>query len=125
MRGPRPLVQHELTAAQARLLERHERGLRRLADTLAAKNGMRPADIMFVIADRRGLIGKALSAALSTPAIGAVVLPGRAVELAAWVECLAMHGPVWELRRSLSGMPTIVIDSNDVMAVVRLVEHSP
>ena len=36
MRGRRPVVQHGLTADQARLLRRHARGLRlRLADTFA------------------------------------------------------------------------------------------
>ncbi len=118
-----PVVRYALTEAQAQLLERHERGLRRLASELARRSAVEPVDIMFTIADRRGLIGKALSAALSTPAIGPVVLPGRAVELAAWVGRFALHGPVWHFLGATTGIPVVVIDEHDVMAVVRLVER--
>lgn len=127
MGGSRPTVQHRLTDTQACLLERHERGLRRLAATLAQRNGMRSADIMFTLADRKGRIGRALSAALSMASIasiGPIVLPGRAAELAAWVERLAVHGPVWDFTDGSPGIPVIVIDANDTMAVVRHVEHS-
>ena len=74
-------MQHVLTAAQARLLERNKNGLLRAASALSAKTGMAPTAIMFTLADRKGRIGRALSAAVPIPAIGPVVLPGRAVEL--------------------------------------------
>jgi hypothetical protein len=79
---------------------------------------------MFTLADRKGRIGNALSAALPSSAIGPVVLPGRAAELSGWVERLAMHGAVWDFRDGSIGIPVIVIDADDVMAVVRLGEHS-
>lgn len=120
----RPNVQHTLTEAQARLLARHARGLRRLAGSLAVKNGFRPEEIMFVLADRTGRIGRAISATLSIASIGPSVLPGRAAELDAWVERLAIHGPVWDLSGVTTGIPVVVVDADDVMAVVRLVEHS-
>lgn len=123
MRGPPAHVQHGLTEAQARLLERYERGLLRAASRLAVKNGMAPTDIMFVIADSTGRIGGALRSALPVAAIGPVVLPGRAAELDAWVERFAIHGPVWDLRSGSSGISVVVIDAYDVMAVVRLVEQ--
>lgn len=119
----RAVVQHHLTAAQARLLERHERGLRRLAGELAARRNMDVAEIMFTIADRNGRIGRALSAALPT-SIGPVVLPGRAAELDAWVERLAVRGPVWDFTAGADGIPVIVIDERDSIAVVRLAEPS-
>jgi hypothetical protein len=121
--SPRAVVQHHLTAAQARLLERHERGLRRLASTLSARNGVKVVEIMLTLADRKGRIGRALSAALPT-SIGPVVLPGRAAELGAWVARLAVHGPVWHFTEGTNGIPVIVIDQHDVMAVVRLLEPS-
>jgi len=124
MRGPRPVVQHGLTAGQGQLLKRYERGLRRLADALSAKNALAPADVMFVLAAAEGRIGGALRVALPVAAIGPVVLPGRAAELHAWVKRLAARGPVWDLRGSSSGIPVVVIDEHDAMAVVCLVEHS-
>lgn len=117
----RPTVQHRLTDAQARLLERHEQGLRRLASTLAMRNGLDLTEIMFTIADRKGRIGRALSAALPT-SIGPVVLPGRAAELSAWVARFAVHGPVWDFTDGKKGIAVIVIDQHDNMAVVRLPE---
>ena len=119
----RPTVQHRLTAAQACLVERHERGLRRLADTLAAKNCVRSMDLMFVLADPAGRIGGALRAALPTASIGPVVLPGRAAELSEWVARLAIHGPVWDFSAASAGIPVIVVDADDSMAVARLDEH--
>jgi len=113
-------VQHGLTGRQAQLLERHNGGLLRAASVLAAKNGMAPADIMFTLADRGGRIGRALGAALPIASIGPVVLPGRAAELTGWVERLAVHGPVWDLQDGSTGIPVIVIDERDAMAVVRL-----
>ena len=120
----RPTVPHTLTEAQARLLVRHARGLRRLADVLAVKNGLRPEQIMFVLADRNGRTGRAIIATLSIASIGPPVLPGRAAELDAWVEQFAIHGPVWDLSGATTGIPVIIVDADDVMAVVRLVEHS-
>ena len=122
MCGSRSVVPNGLTAGQVRLLERHGRGLRRLADTLAAKNALAPMDIMFVVADAAGRIGAALRAALPVASVGPVVLPGRAAELHAWVERFAAHGPVWD--QSGAGIPVVVIDEHDAMAVVCLVEHS-
>lgn len=116
-----PVVQHLLTAAQAQLLERHKNGLLRAASTLSAKNGMAPTDIMFTLADRTGRLGRALGAAVPVSAIGPVVLPGRAPELATWVERLAVHGPVWDLTQGSSGILVLVIDKHDAMAVVRVV----
>lgn len=122
MAASRPTVQHAPTAAQTRLLERHERGLRRLAGELAARNGMQAYEVMFVVADRQGRIGRALSAALPKASIGPVVLPGRAGELEAWVERLALHGPVWDLLEGSTGIPVVVVDEHDAMAVVCLGE---
>ena len=119
----RPAVQHRLTDAQAGLLERHKGGLLRAASMLAARNSMAPTDIMFVLADCKGRIGRALAAAIPSASIGPVLLPGRAAELDAWVERLAQHGPVWDLRSASLGIPVIVIDAHDAMAVVRLDER--
>lgn len=124
MTTPRPVV-HALTLAQARLLERHRQGLLRLAAELAQRSGMETGDIVFTVADRQGRIGRALSAALPAASIGPVVLPGRAAELSAWVERLAVHGPVWDLTGGASGIALVVIDADDVIAVVRVVEQSP
>jgi len=124
MRGRGPVVQPGLTRGQTGLLDRHRTGLLRLASELARRNGLNSGDIMFTIADRNGRIGHALSAALPGTAIGPVVLPGRAVELDAWVERLALHGPVWDFSGGSTGIPVVVIDADDVMAVVRLVERS-
>jgi len=124
MRRSGPVVQHGLTTGQTALLERHRTGLLRLASELARRNGLNSGDIMFTIADRNGRIGGALSAALPGPAIGPVVLPGRAAELDAWVQRLALHGPVWDFTGGSTGIPVIVIDADDVMAVVRLAEGS-
>lgn len=122
MRGPRPVVRHGLTRGQTALLERHRTGLLRLASELARRNGLNSGDILFTIADRNGRIGRALSAALPGLAIGPVVLPGRAVELDAWVKRLALHGPVWDFTGGSVGIPVIAIDADDAMAVVRLGE---
>ena len=124
MRGPRRFVQHRPTAEQAQLLKRHGRGLRRLADALSAKNGLRPEDIAFVLADAAGRIGEALRAALPVASVDPVVLPGRAAELSAWLERLALHGPVWDLSGAIIGFPVIVVDEHDAMGLVRLVEQS-
>jgi hypothetical protein len=124
MPKPAPDVQHVLTAAQAWLLERHKNGLLRAASTLSAKNGMAPTDMMFTLADRKGRIGRVLGDAVPVSAIGPVALPGRAAELNAWVQRLAVHGPVWDLSGPITGIPVIVIDEHDAMAVVRLGEQS-
>jgi hypothetical protein len=124
MRRAGPFVRHGLTTGQTALLDRHRRGLLRLASELATRNGLNSHDIMFTIADRNGRTGRALSAALPGLAIGPVVLPGRAVELDAWVKRLALHGPVWDFTRGSIGIPAIVIDADDAMAVVRLGEGS-
>jgi hypothetical protein len=92
---------------------------------LAARNSMAPTDIMFVLADPAGRIGGALRAAVPVAAIGPVVLPGRAAELSAWTQRLALHGPVWDLSEGTTGIPVVVIDVHDAMAVVRVVEKSP
>jgi hypothetical protein len=120
----RPTVQRGLTDGQAGLLERHRSGLLRLAAELARRSGVGLTDIMFTLADRNGRIGRALSAAVPGPAIGPVVLPGRAAELDVWVERLAVHGPVWDFTGGSTGIPVIVIDADDSMAVVRLAEGS-
>jgi hypothetical protein len=120
----RPIVQRGLTDGQTKLLERHERGLRRLASELETRNGLTSGDIMFVIADPKGRIGDALSAALPMPTIGPVVLPGRAADLDAWVERLALHSPVWDFTEGPAGIPVIVIDEHDAMAVVHLGERT-
>ncbi len=124
MSGPRPVVQHELTVGQRHLLKRHERGLLRLAVELAARNGLEATEVMFVLADRKGRLGRALSTALATASIGPVVLPGRAFEREAWVEGLAVHGPVWDFTDGSAGIPVLVVDEHDAMAVVRLAEQS-
>jgi hypothetical protein len=124
VRGPGPVVQHALTKGQTALLDRHCTGILRLASELARRNGLNSDDIMFTIADRNGRIGHALNAALPGPAIGPVVLPGRAAELDAWVQRLALHGPVWDFTGGSTGIPVIVIDADDSMAVVRLAEGS-
>lgn len=116
----RPTVQRGLTDGQARLLERHRLGLRRLAAELARRSGLELTDIMVTLANRKGRIGRALSVAVPSPAIGPVVLPGRAAELDAWVQRLALHGPVWDFTGGSIGFPVIVIDADDAMAVVRL-----
>ncbi|HEY0467626.1 MAG TPA: hypothetical protein VGC79_25675 [Polyangiaceae bacterium] len=110
-------MQHGLTVDQDRLLERHHLGLAKLALVLAAKTGAQSTDIMFVIADRRGRLGSALGALLPVASIGAVVLPGRAAELGAWVEQLALHGPVWDCAGGGFGIAVIVIDEHDKMAL--------
>lgn len=115
------LVLHRLTDAQTLLLERHRRGLERVAVHLAARNRMRQNDLMFTVADRKGRIGQALKAALPAASIGPVVLPARAAELSAWLERLALHGPVLDLTGGgSSGIPVIVIDENDAMALCRI-----
>lgn len=113
-------VQHGLTGRQAQLLERHNGGLLRAASVLAAKNDMAAADIMFVMAERRGRIGGALGAALPLAAIGPVVLPGRAAELQAWIQRLAVHGPIWDCTGANEGIAIILIDQHDAMALCRL-----
>jgi hypothetical protein len=117
-------VQHDITTAQAQLLARHNGGLLRAASMLAAKNGMAPADVMFTLADRGGRIGRALGAAVPVSAIGPAVLPGRAAELDAWVQRLALHGPVWDCTGGSTGIAVVLIDEHDAMAVVRLAEGS-
>ena len=117
---PGAVVQHQLTVAQAQLLERHQNGLERAAVELARRNALRPVDVMFLLADRRGRMGGALAAALPDTSIGPVVLPGRARELDAWVERLALHGPVWDFSGGSTGIPVVVIDADDVMAVRRI-----
>ncbi|MEI9942200.1 MAG: hypothetical protein WDO69_33710 [Pseudomonadota bacterium] len=124
MSGPPPVVQHELTVGQRHLLKRHERGLRRLASELAHRNALEAVDIMFVLADRKGRIGRAFSAAVSIASVGPVVVPGRTAELAAWVEPLSVHGPVWDFTDGSAGIPVLVVDEHDAMAVVRLAEQS-
>jgi hypothetical protein len=120
MPAPRPVVQHSLTEAQVRLLDRHERGLRSVASELANRNGLAPKDIVFILADRKGRIGRALGAAVSVSAIGPVVLPGRAAELQAWIQRLAVQGPVWDCTATDDGIAAIVIDHDDAMALCRV-----
>ena len=117
MGATRPTLQHALTDAQAQLLDRHKTGLLRAASSLAGKNGLHPHDVMFVLADRSGRIGRALSAAVPIASIGPVVLPGRADALEDWVQRLAMHGPVWDLTHGSLGIPVVLIDQHDAMAV--------
>jgi hypothetical protein len=116
--GPRVL--HELTEPQSRLVKRHGRALRRLADELARRNGFDVLSIMFVLADTRGRIGGALRVALPLPALGPVVLPARAAQLEAWAEQLGRHAPVWDLQGTGDGIVVIVIDENDAIAVTRV-----
>lgn len=120
----KPVVQHCLTESQAGLLARHRQGLSRLASTLAAKNGLASTDILLVLADRKGRIGHALNAVSRAGSIGPAVLPGRAAELDAWVERLAVLGPVSNLTGGSTGIPVIVVDRDDSMAVVRLGQES-
>lgn len=115
-----PRVLHELTEPQSRLLKRHERALRRLADELARRNGFDALSIMFVLADTRGRIGGALRAAVPLPNIGPVVLPARAAQLEAWAAQLGKHAPVWDLQGPSDGIVVIVIDENDAIAVTRI-----
>lgn len=116
--GPRVL--HELTEPQSRLVKRHERALRRLADEFAQRNGFDALSIMFILADTCGRIGAALRAAVPLPSIGPVVLPARAAQLDAWAAQLGKHAPVWDLQGASHGIAVIVIDENDVIAVTRI-----
>lgn len=119
----RATVKRHLTVGQARLLSCHRQGLERAAVELAWRNAIRPIDIMFVLADRKGRIGRTLAKALPVTSIGPVVLPGRARELEAWVEHLALYGPLWEFSDGSTGIPVVVIDSDDLMAVLRFAGH--
>jgi hypothetical protein len=115
-----PGVLHELTEPQSRLVKRHGRALRRLADELARRNGLGALSIMFVLADTRGRIGAAFRAAVPLPSIGPVVLPARAAQLEAWTAQLGKYAPVWDLRGVCDGIVVIVIDENDAIAVTRI-----
>ena len=109
-----------LTDAQRRLVERHRSGLVRLALNLATRGNMDPTDVLLLVADSSGRIGRALARALPDPTIGPVVLPGKACELEAWVTSLAIHGPVWDVRNAHGRIEVIVIDARDCMAVTRV-----
>lgn len=115
-----PRVLHQLTELQSRLVKRHGRALRRLADELARRNGFDPLWVMFILADTRGRIGGALRAAVPLSAIGPVVLPARAAQLEAWAAQLGKHAPVWDFQGVNDGIVVIVIDENDAITVTRI-----
>jgi len=112
-----------LTGAQARLLERHRRGLARLARVLAAKTGRAPAGIMFVLAHQGSNVGTLAREQLGDSVVNgseAVIVPGLATELRTWVERLALAGPVYDSTSGLAGIAVLVIDQHDEVGLVRL-----
>jgi len=113
-------MQHELTEAQCQLVRRHERGLLRLADELARRNGSDASSIMFVLADARSRIGGALRTAMPLATIGPVVFPSHAAQLHSWIERLARFVPVWDFQGNADGLVVIVVDENDAAAVTRI-----
>jgi hypothetical protein len=112
-----------LTGAQARLLQRHQRGLGRLAGVLSAKAGRDPTEIMFVLAHRDSNVGTLAREQLGDRVVGgseAVVVPGLATELDTWLARLALAGPVYDCTSGLVGIAVVVIDERNEMAVCRL-----
>ena len=111
-----------LTDAQACLLDRHRRGILRLASVLGAKSGVHPDGLMFVLADLQSHVASAIRELLPTaaPLKEAVVVPGLAMELPKWIERLAVSGPVWDCTALDTGILIIVIDEANTMAVFRL-----
>jgi len=110
-----------LTVGQARLLDRHRRGLSRLPEVLAAKSGGHPNGLMFVLAGRGSHIASVIRELFPTVALcnDAVVVPGLAAELPRWIERLAVSGPVWDCTASSTGIPVLLIDGLDAMALLR------
>jgi hypothetical protein len=120
---PRPKsASSGLTEGQTRLLDRHRRGILRLASTLGAKSGVRPDDLMFVLAGRQSNMASVVRELF--PGVlaerDAVVVPGLAKELTKWIERLAVSGPVWDCTTSSAGLPVIVIDAANTMALIRI-----
>jgi hypothetical protein len=111
-----------LTVGQVRLLARHRRGLLRLAQVLAAKSGVCPADLMFVLANSQSQFASAVRELFPNTlrVKEAVIIPGLAKELAKWIERLAVSGPVWNSTASSEGIPVILIDDENTMALVRI-----
>jgi hypothetical protein len=86
-----------LTTGQVRLLDRHRRGLARLAGVLAAKLGRAPADLMFVLAHDASKVSSVAREQLGQQVVTgseAVIVPGLATELPTWIDRLALAGPV-------------------------------
>ncbi len=111
------------TLAQIRLLERHRRGLARLAHVLAAKTGRAPAEIMFVLAHQESNVGMLAREQLgegALPGSDAVVVPGLAQELPSWIARLALAGPLHDCTSGPAGIGVIVIDEHDEMALCRI-----
>jgi hypothetical protein len=110
-----------LTVGQARLIARHRRGILRLAEVLAAKSGVHPNGLMFVLAARQSNIASVIRE-LFPGAIAVkdtVVVPGLVEELTKWIERLAVSGPVWDCTASSTGIPVLLIDDLDAIALLR------
>lgn len=115
---PRPAIQ--LTCGQSRLLTRHRRGLARLARVLAEKTGGAPTDVLFLLAHQQCRVARLVREQLGvrgTPGVGAIVVPGLAIELPAWVARLALAGAVVDCRARREGVSVIVVDDRDATAL--------
>jgi hypothetical protein len=110
-----------LTVGQARLLARHRRGILRLAEVLGAKSGVHPNGLMFVLAGQRSNMASVIGELFPSVALGkeTVIVPGLATELPKWIERMAVSGPVWDCTASSTGIPVLLIDDLDAIALLR------
>lgn len=114
-------IRTDLTAAQARLLKRHRRGLVRLAGTLSARLDCEPTDLILLLADTASRVGAAAGERLGLPAVTDVmVIPGLARDLPRWIARLALAGPVHDCTMSDIGVVVIVIDEHGETVLCRV-----
>ncbi len=113
--------QTDLTQAQARLLERHQRGIVRLAMVLSEKRGSEPIEVMVLLAHRNSNVGGVAREHLAVPGTtDVIVIPGILHDLHMWLERLAVSGPVYDCAVGEDGIVVIVIDENGEMALCKI-----
>jgi len=112
----------ELRESLARLLAGHRRGVVRLAKVLGARAGVHPNGLMFVLAARQSNIASVIRELFPSVALSkeGVIVPGLASELPKWTERLEVSGPVWNCSVSPEGIPVVLIDDSNDMALCRL-----
>jgi hypothetical protein len=102
-------------------MERHRRGLARLVTALAQKQGYDASEVLVVLAHRASRIGCAAQEHLDLSGTNdVIVIPGLLRDLPAWIERMALTGPVYDHAGNDDGIAVIVVDATGEMALCRI-----
>lgn len=78
---------------------------------------------MFLLAHTGSKVGRLALSGIGrqgVPGADAVVIPGLTCELVPWIERLALAGPVVDCTQSDEGVPIVVVDECNEMALCRI-----